>query len=89
MYSFYDETVLRLGLPLENTSLSRIVFFYKEGVVVEGHSGLLDCKAEEIVFRIKKEKVRIVGEELRLERVTPDQLFIRGKIKSVGTVENG
>ena len=88
MYSFFDETVLRLDLPLDNSTLPRILLFYKEGVSVEGHKGILDCKPNEIVFRMGKDKVKVVGTDMKVESITSDQLFIRGRIISVGTVEN-
>ena len=86
MKSFFDEAVLALGLSPEQTTLPRVVFYYNEGVMVEGHKGLLDCKENGIIFRFSKEKIKISGNNLKIKSITPDQLFIRGKITSIGTV---
>ena len=87
MYSFYDETLLRLGLPLEQTTLPQIVFYYNAGVVVEGHKGVFYFSDREIVFRIGKEKIKIVGKDLIVREISDKQLFIRGKIESIGACD--
>ena len=48
----------------------------------------MDYKDDLIVLRIGKEKLFISGEKLRVKKITADQIFIRGKILSVGTVKN-
>ncbi len=87
MYSFYDEILLRLGLPLEQTTLPRVVLFYNAGVAVEGHKGLLSCSDEEIVFRLGKDKMRISGKGLVVREISDKRLFVRGAIVSVGAVD--
>lgn len=88
MKSFFDEAVLALDLSMEQTTLPRIVFYFNEGIFVEGHKGVMDYKDDLIVLRIGKEKLFISGEKLRVKKITADQIFIRGKILSVGTVKN-
>lgn len=87
MYSFYDEIILRLGLPLEETTFPRITMFYNQGLVIEGHKGLLDYNESEIIVRIQKEKIRIFGKKMIAKEITDDQMVICGKISSIGMVD--
>ncbi len=87
MYSFYDETLLRLGLPLEQTTLPQIVFYFNAGIAVEGHKGVLSFSDREIVFRVGRDKVKITGKELTVREISDRQLFIRGEIESVGVCD--
>ena len=87
MRSFYDEAILRLGLSPDQTTLPRIVFYYPDGVTVEGHKGITDFNENEISVRIGKNKVKIRGSSLRIVEIGEDQLFVRGKIDVVGAFD--
>ena len=87
MYSFYDETLIRLGLPLEQTTLPRVVLYYNAGVFVEGHKGLFSCSEEKITFRLNKDKIGISGKGLKIREISDRQLFIRGEVSFVGVVD--
>ena len=86
MNSFYDETVIRLGLPPEQTTLPRIVFYYNEGVVFEGHKGLDSFSEDAVVCKIGKDKLKIEGEGLNVREISCDRIFVRGNISAIGVV---
>ena len=88
MLNFYDETILRLGLSPEETVGWKATVFSMRGVAIEGHSGLVALKDDEVVFRIKRQKLYVRGEGLKLTEMSADEAFVRGKISSVG-VDNG
>ncbi len=80
MNGFYNEMLMRMGLPADQTVGVKITVCDLCGVLVEGHKGLLGCSAEEISLRVKKKKLVIRGKNLLLLEITPDEAYIKGKI---------
>lgn len=81
MKSFYDETILRLGLPVEQTTGRKVTVYDGVGVVVEGHGGISEYSPEKIRFRLGGKIFRIEGEKLEFREITGDELFIVGKVR--------
>ena len=88
MHNFYDEMIFRLGMSPEETVGKRVTIFDMRGVVVEGHNGVSSVKENEIVLRYKREKLRIIGQNLSIAEFGGDEVFIKGRIISVG-VDDG
>ena len=86
MQSFYNEILLRLGISLTETTLPNILFFYNSGVAVDGFNGLLDFDESSVIIKIGRDKVKICGKGLSICQITKDQIFVRGKISSIGEV---
>lgn len=87
MSGFYNEMIMRMGLPIEQTVGVKITVCDMCGVLVEGHDGLLTYESDNIVLRVKRKRLVIKGKNLLLLEITKDEAYIKGKIFAV-EVEN-
>ena len=62
---------------------SEISLFGDAALVISGHKGLSAISPEEIVVRRKRGSVRVTGESLRLEKASPLELYVAGRIHAV------
>ncbi|NLL56751.1 MAG: hypothetical protein GX242_06020 [Clostridiales bacterium] len=83
MSNFYDDMLLKLGMPIEDTVGLKITICNFKGALIEGHKGLLLFTPTKIVVRIGKKKLEITGNNLFINEVSCDELYIRGHIASI------
>lgn len=88
MNSFFEDTLSKIGIPIEDYG-ARITIFGFKGIHIEGHKGLIDYTDSEIVFRVKNKTVYIYGERLAINEISPDEIFVKGNIKSIGAEKIG
>lgn len=80
MSNFYDDMLLKLGMPIDTTVGLKITICDLKGVFIEGHKGLLVFTPTQIVLRIGKKKLEISGNNLFINEIGCDELYIRGNI---------
>lgn len=82
--SFLNDIIIKLGLPPDNCVGGDCVrIFNGGGVLVEGHKGVLNYTSAQIVVKLKKEKLIVDGENLKIIEVNPSEIYISGKIAGV------
>ena len=54
--------------------------------LVSGQKGLLVISDSEIVARVKKGKVRVYGENLKVDCASREEIYVSGKIRGVENV---
>lgn len=80
MNSFYNDMLLKLGMPIDDTIGLKITICDLKGIFIEGHKGLLVFTPTQIVLRIGKKKLEIAGSGLFINEVSADELYIRGRM---------
>lgn len=88
MNNFYNDMLLRLGMPIEDTVGVRITICDLKGVFIEGHKGLLLYTPYKIALRIKNKKLEIEGANLIINEVSFDELYIRGNLKRIEVIND-
>lgn len=61
----------------------REILLLPAGAVVSGHKGLASLSSQEIGVRLREGIALFSGEGLRLEKASPSEIFISGRIRSV------
>ena len=54
-----------------------------ERTVISGHKGLSSFSSQEVIVRLKRGRAVIRGEELRIAKASPSEIFLYGKILSI------
>ncbi|MCI8555819.1 MAG: hypothetical protein HFI85_04565 [Clostridia bacterium] len=82
MFNFFDE--LRKKAPSsELLGNFNIVNMSGKLVYIEGHQGVTILTSEMIAFKIKKGRVVVEGEDLKLAELTDNTMTINGTIKKM------
>lgn len=81
MSGFYNEILLKLGLP-EETVGAKITVIDLKGVHIEGHGGIRGYSPEEITVKFKKKTLHIRGKELNVVAISKDEMYIKGRVCS-------
>ena len=55
----------------------------KRFLVVAGHKGLLSLSQTEVVIRLVKGRVIVLGEGLKVQKMSPSEIYLEGKISSL------
>lgn len=50
---------------------------------IENHRGIVEYKPERVVLVVPNGQVRIEGTDLAIATISPDQVLIRGQIRSI------
>ena len=58
-------------------------------VVVAGHKGLRSVGPEEIVVRLREGNLRVTGDGLRVDKASPSEIFLEGRISALVFPERG
>ncbi len=66
---------------------TKITFFGRDTVIVEGHTGIKKLSDEFIALAVRKKSVEIHGEKLRLIHLSKGLAVIGGKIDGVNWTE--
>lgn len=87
MFNFFDEIKKSIS-KIEPQVLSNYNIINISGKIlyVEGHLGLTLLSKESIVFKVKKGRAIVEGEELALAELTDTTIKIVGTIKKVEVV---
>ena len=60
-----------------------VSLYGSRALVISGHKGLSSISEEEIVVRRKRGSIRVCGSDLKVEKASPDELFLSGEIRVV------
>lgn len=63
----------------------RYMNFNNEKVYVEGFKSLLSLDSEKIILKLKDNELSISGEDLKIQELGSNSIYIVGKIKGVMT----
>ncbi len=63
--------------------LPKIVLVGNIKIFIENHRGILEYTTEKVRVNVMEDEVSIMGENLLLRNVLPDELCVEGKIKSI------
>lgn len=80
MFNFFDEIKKRAYINEEFFSDFNIVNMSGKLVYIEGHLGLTVLSPQTIVFKVKKGRVVIDGENMILAELTDNTMLVQGKI---------
>lgn len=87
MNTFFSEVLTKLSLSIDNVG-EKITLYGMIGIQIEGHKGIIDFCKDYVIVKFKREKIRICGERLTLKEISKDEIFVNGKIKSLGVVDD-
>ncbi len=87
MNTYCKDMLMKMGLPSDCALGLKITVCDLNGVLVEGHRGVIVYSPDNLILRIKEGRLIILGKSLAIMEITADELYIRGKIFSVA-VEN-
>ena len=65
------------------TSCSRMVLFGNEEFTIENYSGIIEYEVNKIKLRSASGIISVVGEGMIINELDNEELFIRGKIRSI------
>lgn len=83
MNTFYNDMILRMGLPIDTAIGVKITVCDLFGMLIEGHKGVISYTQSNVVLRIKDKKLIILGKGLSILEITADEVYIRGKLLSL------
>ena len=83
MNSFFNSMLVRMGLPLDSAVGLKITICDLSGMLIEGHKGIVSYAPSSIAIRTKNCKLIIIGKNLSIMEITPDEVYVRGKILSM------
>lgn len=69
-----------LDLPEEAAGTPKITVLGREHALIENHTGVYQYRAEEICLYTKAGMLYVTGEGLTLREITPERLFISGRV---------
>ena len=87
MNTFFSEVLTKLALSIDNVG-EKVTLYGMIGIQIEGHKGIVDFCNDYVIVKFKREKIRICGERLTLKEISKDEIFVNGKIKSLGVVDD-
>ncbi len=80
MFNFFDEIKKRAQINEEFFADFNIVNMAGKLVYVEGHLGLTVLSPDTIVFKVRRGRVVIEGQNMILNELTENTMLIQGKI---------
>lgn len=87
MRSFFDELASISGLPFEIINSGyKVVNFCGKSVFIEGFKSIISVDNEMVVLKLKKGRIKVVGEGLTIKDINLGQIFINGNIVCVEVV---
>ena len=80
----YSEDIKRIFQKGDGLfSGSEITFFTGGATVVSGHKGICSLSSEQVVVRVKNGLLKVVGQGLTLQKASPLEAYISGRITAV------
>lgn len=83
MFNFFSELASDYGLEIGALNTFNVVNLSNKLVYVEGQKGVIAISDKEITLRVKKGVISVVGENLKIKRITSQTMVIVGKIKQI------
>ena len=84
---FMDKVVRGLNIPEDILSGAEIMTMVgKRNLVIENYIKVLECETDEILVKTKRNNLRIVGKNLKIEYMYDIELRITGIIDSINYV---
>ena len=77
-----------LDLPEEAAGTPKLTVLGREHALVENHTGIYQYRGQEICLYTKVGMLYVTGEELTLRELTPERLYISGRVEGL-RYENG
>ena len=82
--SIYNKLVFNLNIPLKDciggTRVSLVDF---NAILIEGHKGVFRYSLEHIIIQLKEGRLLINGDNLFIEQINSDEIYIKGIIKNI------
>ncbi|MEA5059207.1 MAG: YabP/YqfC family sporulation protein [Candidatus Pelethousia sp.] len=72
-----------LDLPEEAAGTPKLTVLGREHALIENHTGIYQYRAQEICLSTKAGMLHITGEALTLLEITPERLYISGRVDSL------
>ncbi|MDR0751629.1 MAG: YabP/YqfC family sporulation protein [Christensenellaceae bacterium] len=89
MMSIYNKIVSKVKLPPDNfVGGFTLILHDGRGVFLEGHKGVYNFSNTFIEVKIKKGLITISGENLKIETIGINELYISGSIGGISKIEN-
>ena len=82
MFNFFDE-IKRKAKEEDLLNSFNMVNLSGRLLYVEGHQGITVLTSNNITFKVKKGRVVVEGENLKLNELTQNTIFIEGNIKKM------
>ena len=86
MFNFFDEIKKKIADKTDVLNEFNIVNVSGRALYVEGHMGLTVISSQAVVFKTKKGRIVVEGENLALSELTENTILLRGKIVKVESV---
>jgi len=81
---FMHEFASMLEIPEDIfLNMPKITFIGSIQVYIENHRGVIEYTSEKLRVAVTSGEIEILGEDLMLKNILPDELFLEGKIKSM------
>lgn len=61
----------------------RYMCFNNEKIYLEGFKSLLSLNSEQIILKLKENELSVCGEDLKIQELGSNSIYITGKIKGV------
>lgn len=83
MFNFFSE--IKQDLMVDGVFLNNfnIINMSNQAVYIEGHKGIISLDKQQICFKLKKNIIKINGQNLVLKKITTSTALVQGNIKSV------
>ena len=85
---FLKEIIENLGISGTNKSNYSILNYGGLGVYIQGNLSITQCSSVKISMALGNAHYEITGENLTIKKLTPDSLYIKGKIFDIINCRN-
>lgn len=76
-----------LDLPEEAAGAPKLTVLGRERALIENHTGIYQYRAQEICLYTKAGMLYVTGEDLTLQEITPERLYISGRVDGLRYAE--
>ena len=83
MFNFFSELIADYGLEIDGVSSFNIINMSNKLVYIEGQKGVVKISSESMSIRIKGGLVEVLGQNLKLKKISRSTVCIVGKIESI------
>lgn len=83
MFNFFSELIADYGLEIDGVSSFNIINMSNKLVYIEGQKGVVKISSESMSIRIKGGLVEVLGQNLKLKKISGSTVCIVGKIESI------
>lgn len=84
MFKFFEDISKLVGLDeKEYVGGYKIINFDGRAVYIEGYRSLMSISKEEVVLKLKKGRLKVIGKDIVIKDLNEGVLVVYGKITSV------